>query len=515
MPKDLPGWSPQLEKSFKEVLYRFLEEIHSTKAALYLLAQDGAYVLATHYGFGRRDELATRHERSGPVVARALETRTRPFSVNHPDEFPEFADPLMNAGTARLLVAPIYGESVLAGFVDARDKGGRRQFEPADEEMAARIAGDLLRLVRQSGLVAGLSPVETGARPDGDMVVRLSGDGAAAGGRSDASDAMGIDRAAMNAILRSARETMVRSFDVERVAVSVVEDGAAAMVLYCGDQDSDRDPGPMIRHQTEALGQHGGTAPPVDAWTVAVRDVSGPRATPRGSVIASFAPVVGIDWSLVVSVVVDSSGHRVSEHAGWLEHEIARHRAACRSRRSRRLLVRRLLLPGLERMPELAQHSEAVSRLAWATARELGLGSQECELALLAGYLHDVGMRELPDAAMYRHPSPGPAEKSEFHKHAETGGRILAGAGLEPVPTIVRHHHERFDGGGTPDGLTGTEIPLLSRIVHVAEVYDVLTSVTSYKLPVTRHAALGELRSDAGRQFDPEVVEALARVVEA
>jgi hypothetical protein len=508
MPKDLPGWSPQLERSFKEVLYRCLEEMHSTKAALYLAGTDGSFVLATHYGFGRRDALANRHERESAIVQRARETRTRPFAINHPDQFPEFANALMDAGTARLLVAPLYADSVLAGFVDARDKGGRQPFADADLEIASRIAGDLLNLIRHSNLVPGIGPDPSTQAPR--VAPTLPGSAP-----SPDHAAPAVDDTAMRQILRSLRESMVRTGEVDRIGVSVIAEGHATLVLFTGDQDGDRDPSAVIKHQIECLKPHSLQVPAAGIWAVNSQQVPGRRKTPRHCIIATTVPIQENGWALVVSVVADSATGAAAHTMGHLEQEIAAIVTNAEARRSRRLLVRRLLLPGFENMPELAEHAEAVSRIAWAVARDLDLSDEECETALLAGYLHDVGMRELPDAAMYRHPAPGTSEKAEYQKHPVMGQKLLADTGLGSVPTVIRHHHERFDGGGYPDRLSGQAIPLISRIVHAAEVFDILTSTGSYKMPVTRHSAMNIMRGEAGKQFDPRVVDALARVVDA
>ncbi len=82
MAEILPGWTPELERSFKEVLFRFLEEVHSTKAALYLRGPDGSFLLATQYGFGRREMVPTRHDSRAPLALKALEGRGKPIAVN-------------------------------------------------------------------------------------------------------------------------------------------------------------------------------------------------------------------------------------------------------------------------------------------------------------------------------------------------------------------------------------------------------------------------------------------------
>ncbi len=125
----------------------------------------------------------------------------------------------------------------------------------------------------------------------------------------------------------------------------------------------------------------------------------------------------------------------------------------------------------------------------------------------MAAYLHDVGLRELDYARIYRMERPGELEKRMYQRHPVVGARILESAEFPgDLAGVVRHHHERWDGGGYPNRLAGRNIPLGSRIIHLAEVYDVLTSPSSYRRTLGRNAALDLIRSESGRQFDPELV---------
>jgi HD-GYP domain-containing protein (c-di-GMP phosphodiesterase class II) len=146
-------------------------------------------------------------------------------------------------------------------------------------------------------------------------------------------------------------------------------------------------------------------------------------------------------------------------------------------------------------------------------ARLLSLPPGEVEDAAMAGLLHDVGMRELDYDRLYRHRAPSAEDRRTYQQHVTVGADLLRGAGLGGVATAVRHHHERWDGGGYPDHLAGDGIPLLARIVHLAEVYDVLTSADSYRPAVSPERALGIIRSAAGQQFDPGLVPTLQRAV--
>ncbi len=136
------------------------------------------------------------------------------------------------------------------------------------------------------------------------------------------------------------------------------------------------------------------------------------------------------------------------------------------------------------------------------------------EEAALAGLLHDVGMRELDYERLYGNATPSPDDRVRFQKHPVIGERILAGTGLDEVTAAIRHHHERWDGTGYPDRLAREEIPLLARLVHVAEVYDVLTVPGRYRPTVSPERAFEIIDRGRGHQFDPDMVDALAKVVQ-
>jgi diguanylate cyclase (GGDEF)-like protein/putative nucleotidyltransferase with HDIG domain len=158
-------------------------------------------------------------------------------------------------------------------------------------------------------------------------------------------------------------------------------------------------------------------------------------------------------------------------------------------------------------------HSHSVGDLAGRIAAQLGLPPDEVELVRLAGRLHDLGKLAIPEEIL-RKPGPlDPAERLVLERHAQIGHRMLRSLGVEPVATWVRHHHERWDGGGYPDGLAGAEIPLGSRIVFVADALDAMTTERVYGERRTQAEALREAARAAGSQFDPEVVAALQAVL--
>jgi diguanylate cyclase (GGDEF)-like protein len=164
-----------------------------------------------------------------------------------------------------------------------------------------------------------------------------------------------------------------------------------------------------------------------------------------------------------------------------------------------------------ERHPEVREHVSEVAVLACATGERLGLSGSELGELERAAELHDVGKIAIPDAILDK---PGPLDEEEWRfmrRHTLIGESMLSAApALTAVAKVVRSSHERFDGGGYPDGLAGDAIPLASRIVFVCDAFHAMTSERPYRTPMSVEKALAELSRCAGTQFDAEVVTAFA-----
>ena len=161
-------------------------------------------------------------------------------------------------------------------------------------------------------------------------------------------------------------------------------------------------------------------------------------------------------------------------------------------------------------------HSLRVARLAHAVGRRLGLEPSALEALTQAAILHDVGKLRVPDSILRK---PGPLDAAEWavvSQHPEWGVELLEHV-LDHGHAVaaVLSHHERFDGRGYPEGLEGSHIPLMARIVGACDAYDAMTSARSYQRARTRAEALAELSRCSGSQFDPHVVEVLAEAVRA
>ena len=169
-----------------------------------------------------------------------------------------------------------------------------------------------------------------------------------------------------------------------------------------------------------------------------------------------------------------------------------------------------------ERQPDLHHHVHDVAEMAIAVGRELEMTPEELDEVGRAAELHDVGKVAIPDAILNKPTALNANEWSFMRRHTIIGERILLSApALRPVAWIVRSSHERWDGGGYPDGLAGDEIPLGSRVVSVCDAFDAMTTDRPYRPAVSEQTALSELASCAGSQFDPNVVAAFARALRA
>jgi putative two-component system response regulator len=173
--------------------------------------------------------------------------------------------------------------------------------------------------------------------------------------------------------------------------------------------------------------------------------------------------------------------------------------------------LQRLARAGEYRDDETFQHTERVGATAAEIAAQLGLDSEQVELIREAAPLHDIGKLAVPDGILLK---PGPLadyEREVMQGHAEAGRRVLSGSGspvLKMASVIAASHHERWDGTGYPAGLSGEAIPLVGRVVAVADVYDALTHDRPYKSAWPAERAIAEIKRAAGSHFDPRVVAA-------
>jgi two-component system cell cycle response regulator len=166
--------------------------------------------------------------------------------------------------------------------------------------------------------------------------------------------------------------------------------------------------------------------------------------------------------------------------------------------------------------PATAEHGKDVAELVPRVGEMLGLDAAALEELELAARFHDIGKVAVPIEVLRK---AGPLDEREWRVmecHVEWGAELLRHLpGCEAIADIVRHHHERYDGAGYPDGLQGDDIPLASRIIAACDAYGAMVSDRPYRAALGAETAIQELEEGSGRQFDPSAVEAVVLLTAA
>ena len=492
------SWSTERERRAKEILYRCMEELHATKAALYLEGEEGDYRLATSYGFGRRDTLLPSLPLDHPLMEWVRRRRTVPAYLNDIPEFPSLHDHLETAGTSRLLTIPLTVGDRMVGIVDVRDKSRKARFGPEDMAVARSI-GQML----ESFLA---DPGGPSTHPKGREAAAPPAAPPAPASAAALPHRWVIEET--TALVRS----LARLPDVAAAALTLTDGGSTRVLVVRASPLDQKHRDAVITHQRRVLLEAGTQLPPAERWGWEEQASGGSqtRLEEIHTAVLLGGPPIWVALSLVTPTGSTSSDAIFAAATRHLQLATS----ARDYRRAARNLARVLLEPGETAYPHLRQHSQSTSEIAQRMAIAMQLTVDQEELITVAAYLHDVGMRELEYARIYRMDQPGDPERHLYRRHPVVGARIVEAAEFPgDLASAIRSHHERWDGTGYPQRLGGQMIPLPSRVIALAEVYDVLTSMSSYRRPMPRDAALDTIRAEAGRQFDPELVPVLVETV--
>jgi len=170
-----------------------------------------------------------------------------------------------------------------------------------------------------------------------------------------------------------------------------------------------------------------------------------------------------------------------------------------------------------ERDRSTQQHCDRVLGLCRELGRECGLSERELRVLSLSAVLHDIGKIGIPDTVLKK---PGVFDEADWavmKTHSVRSERIVLATNVDAADEVslaVRHHHERFDGRGYPDGLSGEAIPAMARIVAVADTYDAMARMRTYGAPVRHAEIMAELHRVSGKQHDPYCVSKLAAMID-
>ncbi|MBW1734977.1 MAG: response regulator [Deltaproteobacteria bacterium] len=220
------------------------------------------------------------------------------------------------------------------------------------------------------------------------------------------------------------------------------------------------------------------------------------------------------------SLKVKAYYDHMRDYQGELEAEVAKRTsqlndALARLKEASLETIYRLSRAAEYKDEETGAHILRMSHFSAAVARQMGLNQKIVEAILYSAPMHDVGKIGIPDRILLKPGKLDPDEREIMQQHAAMGGKILAGSDagfIKLAEVIALTHHEKWDGSGYPEGLKGKEIPLVGRIVAIADVFDALTSRRPYKEPFSVKKSFGIIREGSGSHFDPDVVRAFFAV---
>jgi hypothetical protein len=555
----------ELRPKLKEILYDCAVEIRATKAALYLLDNEGRrFELVTEYGF--RGNVRPHTDRNDPIVDRCGRGRT-PFFINGLTVEPRFSQIMYDGGSERLLAAPVYLRGSLVGVIDMRDKAGKAAFDSADVPKAQKIADQIgalfaaknpfgLRFIALSESEGGATvvtpPLDQGKSEIAPMPANLPQVMPKAA-PAPAPAARPVDGGA-------ATSTEKRPpLHVPRLATLVVDARArAANVVVQPQPESIGEnelaavrevlksilmiPG-VVTATFSAFGHMGGIQETaarsaltdeatnflqskLNVWLTKRGDSAGflrsSMQTPlgvTGSPVSAAqlqkvftAPVVaGTMRALYLTVafgaVPDRASHEMlasglNQLQLAIEHSM--NRTALQTMRMR--VAEALIEPDFMKFPELGRHTDLVVARVEQFARSLALPPAEAENVKLVAMVHDCGLRLLEYERLYKKKDLSPEELSVLKEHVYVGAAIVEPLLGAEIARAVLCHHERVDGRGYPNELHGDDIPYASRIVQLCDAWVAMTDSDSYQDRIeSPESAIAIITRGAGSQFDADL----------
>ncbi len=582
-----------------QVLYRCLEEVGSTKGALYLRSpEQGGFEVVSFFGWPRGTRPPVSVPEGHPLLIHTQRER-RSFVVNDASDAPELAAFSEGGEWPRYLITPVYLAGDWVGLLIQRDriKGGTFEVE-RDEPPTLGICDDLVHALREFGLygtlsktppgtltptsmptpVPGPAPLGPGVVPEGlptasaiiDEVApvaerllppaplnappmrapdyRIPSAGPSAQermygfpGGHDAYTALPweADRTLSGWVVPAPavpdrKRGMIppeqRAFFWEIAGLMTQILSASAVALWIEDPEEIR---PILAYSTFQL------SPELQQQILAHATFHLPNVREQDLRLITRVEMVespGIDGAFAtymplllnetlqghdLMMVFRQEDHSFSiseiEAIQQLGRIIGLHMQEARlhERYHHAFLSvsHRILQSSESRLPTLRPHSLATARLARELALRLELTTEEVEAVSIAAILHDVGLLML-DPAMLAKPTLSDEELKKVRSHPELAAVFLKDLRFPfDVVKMIRHHHERWDGHGYPEGLRETGIPIGSRIIGLIEAYEVMTSGKGYRRPQGFRQVLEALDNEAGAQFDPKVVEAFRELM--
>ena len=604
-----PAFSEELAYQCTQELYRCLEEVGSTKGALYLRVpsgydDEGSFQNVAEYGWPRGSHAPSSLLPHDPLLV-WVHREKRAFTVNEPKKFRELDSFSTGSVDPRFLLAPIYLKGDWVGLLVQRDRNKGAHFDmDRDEKPTLQICNDVVDVLTNFNLYGETpgpypmlaSKVDSGSTMPIPMMQALEppipGEGlipemldsntsqapqsapSAEDPRSSTRhpkregfsqlpwghetnsgiqpapspepllagalpvDVIPGDDSPAEEFVDAKRRSMPSPEQKEffwqsaRLLFQVVSLDAAALWMQEAEKlrpllaYSDR---PLSMELQQQILVHTSNSLP-SAKKEDLRILTRPEkreVTPLDGTFKTCVPIVlgdsekseegGRDLLLLFRLSDQPFSKLeltlIRQVGGLLNLHLDEGRLHERYHRAFLSVSHRILKSGESRSPKMKEHSLTCAKLSRGVALRLELPTPEVEAISIAAILHDVGSLLL-DPAMMTKPELSAAELAKARTHPVLAAAFLKGFRFPfDVLKIIRHHHERWDGKGYPDGLAGEEIPIGSRIIGLVEAFDVMTTGKGYKAPKALAKVLEEIRRESGLQFDPKTVEALVAVV--
>jgi response regulator RpfG family c-di-GMP phosphodiesterase len=541
-----------IEPQLKQILYGCVEHVQATKAALYLSSShdlnEKRYELVTSYQYNPADRKVVN---SNDDLVDRLAVKRSPFFINGLGTDQRLAEMLFSQGNDRILAAPLFSRGRLIGFIDMRDKAGKKPFAPPDVDAAKKIADQMLAVLAANRLF-GVGPVTlvdqampqrtfAGQTPVPNIVAPSPAPAAVAPGQVFTPEAMKVIEGArqylskrQHAAPQAGKRALADSdIDVVRLLLpsALAIPGAAVASLTAVGQLNN--PQAVVAVATvaddamEMLLQH------VQAWLTRANQ---PHMTVRPQIVYPYGvQVVGVTAAgistilsapltsssvegLVLTVAFERTPEPQAQRAlhvflKQMEPAVESVLASSAGRNDRYSLAEQLLEPDFRKYPELAAHSREISMMAQRFARVLELPPAQVETVRIAALVHDVGMRLLDYERLYRKANLTQEETRGIGEHPLIGAALVEPLLGSDVAQAVLRHHERYDGKGYPSRMTGQQIPLAARIISIVDAWISMTSRDSYQPAIPREQAVTRLREGAGIQWDGALVERFLRAL--
>ncbi len=533
-----------IEPQLKQILYGCVEHVQATKAALYLSASvdlnEKTFELVTSYQFSDAGRKVIRA--NDDLVDRLMVKRSI-FFVNGLGTDQRFSEMLFRQGTDRLLVAPLFSRSRLVGFIDMRDKAGKKPFDAVDVEAATRITEDLLALLGMKNLygIAPIALVEEAKRrltplpntvpvPTSAPVTYRPGEFS-----PQATHAVTAAREFMakRQLTGSTSKRVLTERDLE--VVRLLLPAALAIpgaVLACfSAMGHHNNPQAIVALATvtddalEMLQEH------VQAW---LKRTNQAAVATKPQLVYPFGvqvvPVTAAGISTILSAPVNAQSveglvltvafERTPEAQAQrtlhiflrqIEQSVEGAIASSSGRNERQSVAEKLLEPDFQKFPELADHCRQVSMMSQRFAILLELTPVQVETVRIAALVHDVGMRLLDYDRMYKRTNMTADELRMIAEHPIIGAAMVEPVLGPEVAQAVLRHHERIDGKGYPSRMGGAQIPMASRIIQICDAWVAMTSNHSYHTAISYEEAVTKIREGAGTQFDEQLAAKFLR----